>query len=74
MPALKLEKLPDSEPVRMTVMLSPELNRTLAAYARAYEEIYGAPASVQSLIPAMLERFVRSDRAFVRRRKNGEMI
>ena len=65
---LKLAKLPDRVPVKLTIAVSPELNRDLADYARAYEEQYGESESVADLIPAMLQSFLSSDRAFARRR------
>jgi len=37
-------------------------------YARAYEEAYGKAENVTDLIPAMLQAFLSSDRAFLRRR------
>jgi hypothetical protein len=66
---LKLQKLPDRAPVKLSVSLSPELARELDDYAAAYEKAYGTRESVSELIPFMLERFLASDRAFARGRK-----
>jgi hypothetical protein len=66
---LKLGKLPDRTPVKLTIAVPPELNRALNDYARAYEEAYGQAESPAELIPAMLETFLASDRAFARLRK-----
>jgi hypothetical protein len=66
---LKLPKLPDRVPVKLTIAVSPELNRALGDYARVYEEAYGQAESPADLIPAMLETFLASDRAFKRSRK-----
>lgn len=63
---LKLPKLADRVPVRTTILLSPELNQALAAYAELYAEAYGRTEPVAELIPAMLARFLASDRAFVK--------
>ena len=41
MSELRLRKLPDRTPVRMTVNLSPELNQALLDYAALYGEVYG---------------------------------
>ena len=70
MPKLKLGPLPDDKPVRLTVTLPAELHRLLLAYAEALAAEGGATAApgVEKLIPPMLERFVRSDRAFFRLR------
>lgn len=65
---LKLGRLPDRTPVKLVVMLSPELHRALGEYAALYTSIYGQDESVVDLIPAMLSTFLESDRAFVRGR------
>ena len=69
MAAIKLERLPDRTSVKIAIMVSPELNRTLADYTAAYEAAYGQAEAVTELIPAMLESFLASDRAFARMRK-----
>ena len=68
---LKLGKLPDRSPVKLTISISPDLNRHLADYARAYEEQYGEAESVVELIPAMLQAFLDNDRGFQRARRVG---
>ena len=47
---LKLAKLPDRTPVKVTITVSPDLNRALHAYAEIYRETYGAAESVPELI------------------------
>jgi hypothetical protein len=69
MPEMKLPKLPDRAPVKMSISLQPELNRRLLAYAECYRDIYGEAESVAELIPYMLEMFIKSDRVFVKRPK-----
>ena len=69
MPDLKLAKLPDRTPVKIAVTVSPDLNRSLHAYAEIYREPYGATESVPELIPYMLETFLESDRNFARAQK-----
>lgn len=71
MPDLKLAKLPDRTPVRITVTVGPDLNRNLQAYAELYRETYGAAESVAELIPYILESFLESDRRFAKARKEG---
>ena len=71
MPDLKLAKLPDRTPVKITITASPELNRSLHAYAKLYQEKYGAAETVPELIPYILESFLESDRIFARARKEG---
>ncbi len=71
MPELRLSKLPDRTPVKITVTLSPALNRSLCAYAQLYQETYGSAESLSELIPYMLQSFLDSDRAFARARKES---
>lgn len=70
MVGLRLARLPDRTPVKMTIALSPNLNQALADYAELYRESYGQGEPVADLIPAMLASFLESDRAFSRRRGN----
>lgn len=71
MPELKLAKLADRTPVKMTISLSPDLHRALTSYVEAYREAYGQPEPLGELIPAMLASFLESDRAFARRGREG---
>lgn len=69
MAPLRLQKLPDRTPVKLTVALPPELNQALCDYADLYRETYGEAEPVQELVPAMLASFLESDKAFARRRR-----
>lgn len=71
MPELKLAKLPDRTPVRITVTLSPELNQALRQYAGLYRAAYGQAESVAELIPFMLGAFLDSDKGFAKARKDA---
>jgi hypothetical protein len=66
MPNLKLAKLPDRRSVKVTVTLSPDLDKALKAYADVYRQSYGDEEEVCTLIPYMLEQFLASDRAFAK--------
>jgi hypothetical protein len=66
---MKLPKLPDRNPVRITFSAVPELNAALQDYAAAYKLAYGEAASVPDLIPSMLESFLEGDREFAKARK-----
>lgn len=68
---LRLAKLPDRTPVKITITITPDLHRALAAYADIYAEAYGAAEPVQELIPAILASYLESDRAFARHRKGS---
>jgi hypothetical protein len=71
MPELKLAKLPDRTPAKITITVSSDLNLALRHYAEIYRSIYGAEEPVAELIPFMLEAFLEGDREFARARKNG---
>jgi hypothetical protein len=71
MPDLRLRKLPERTPVRVTISLSPDLNHALGLYARIYREAYGQEEPIAELIPAMLASFLDSDRAFALRRRKA---
>jgi hypothetical protein len=72
MPELKLAKLPDRKPVKISIMVSPNLNQKLDAYADAYKAAYGDEEKVSDLIPFILEKFLDGDRQFQgKRRKSG---
>lgn len=65
---LKLPRLPDRTPIKITIALTPDLNDALSDYANAYNEAYGRPEAVTDLIPYMLRAFLESDRGFARRK------
>lgn len=66
---LRLAKLPDRTPVRITIMVAPELAAALADYAEIYRQSYGAEEKPETLVPAMLETFLGGDAGFRRARK-----
>ncbi|MEZ5656263.1 MAG: DUF2274 domain-containing protein [Sphingobium sp.] len=66
MNALRLHKLPDRTPVKLSISILPELHQRLQDYAAAYDEHYGSEEPVVELIPAMLTAFLDSDREFAR--------
>lgn len=63
---LKLAKLPDRTPVKLTITLGAELHQTLKEYASAYQRAYGTDEQVVDLIPFMLEAFMAGDKGFSR--------
>lgn len=69
MPDLKLPKIPDRTPVKMTIQLLPDLADALQQYAAAYEQAYGKVETVAELIRFMLAAFLESDRAFARAKR-----
>ncbi len=63
---LKLRKLPDRTPVKLTITIAPALHRALHAYAELYRDAYGQAEPVNELIPYMLETFLASDRTYAK--------
>jgi len=66
---LKLDKLPDRDPAKITFTASPELKAALNDYAEIYRRTYGHKEGVADLIPFMLEAFMNADPGFKRARK-----
>jgi len=71
MSELKLGKLPDRTPVKITITVGPDLNQALRDYAAIYRATYGEAESVADLIPFMLLGFLESDRGFAKARKEA---
>lgn len=68
---LKLARLPDRTPVKLSISISPDLADALTAYAQLYREAYGQEETVTELIPAMLAGFLASDREFAKARRGA---
>ena len=71
MSELKLAKLPDRTPAKITITVSAELSSALRFYAELYADVYHQAEPVAELIPFMLEAFLESDREFAKARKSG---
>lgn len=69
MSALKIGKLPDTTPVKLSVSVPPDLQADLENYAAVYADAYGENAKVTDLIPSMLSSFMASDSNFKKARK-----
>ena len=67
---LKLGPIPDDKPVRLTIILSAELAALLRSYAEAVGSGDTKPVTVERIVPPMLERFIRTDRVFMRTRRH----
>lgn len=68
MSGIRLPKLPDRTPVKLSISVMPELHQRLQDYTAVYAEHYGSEEPVAELIPAMLAAFLDSDREFARGR------
>lgn len=69
MPKLKLSEVPDDKPVKLTVTLTASQHGHLVAYAHAVAAEQGRTVEPARLVPLILERFIATDRAFARARK-----
>ena len=65
---LKLPRLPDRNPVKLSIAVMPELHQALVDYAALYATTYGRDEPIAELVPAMLAAFLESDRTFIRGR------
>ena len=69
---LKLSAIPDDKPVKLTIELPAPVHRDLVAYSEVLARETGKSVEVVKLIPAMLARFMSTDRAFLKARREKE--
>ena len=70
MAKLKLGRIPDDKPVRLSVELPAAIHRDLVAYAEALGRETGqGTVEPAKLIAPMLVRFMATDRAFAKLRR-----
>jgi hypothetical protein len=69
MEKLKLTAVPDDKPVKLTVELAATVHRDLTAYAEALGRATGQAVEPAKLVAPMLARFMSTDRAFLRARR-----
>lgn len=70
MSKLKLAAIEDDKPVRLAVEIPAAVHRDLAMYAEALGQGAGKAVEPGKLIPPMLARFMATDRAFAKLRRN----
>jgi hypothetical protein len=61
--------VPDERPVKLTIELPAPVHRDLAAYAEVFARQTGQKTEPGKLIAPMLARFMSTDRAFLRARR-----
>jgi hypothetical protein len=69
MAKLKLSAIPDDRPVKLTVELPAAVHPALVVYAEVFAHETGQQIEPTKLVPPMLERFMSTDRAFLRARR-----
>lgn len=67
---LKLGALVDDKPVKLTVELPAAVHRDLAAYAEVLASESGQAVDAAKLVAPMLARFMATDRAFAKARRD----
>ena len=73
MAKLRLGLIESDKPVRMTIELPAGVHRSLVAYADAHAKETGQPAlEPAKIVGPMLERFMATDRGFVRTRRGSK--
>lgn len=65
---LKLGKLPDRTPIKLSITVMPDLHQALTDYAGLYAVTYGREEPVAELVSAIVAAFLESDRAFAKAR------
>ena len=74
MSKLKLGAIADNKPVKLTVELPAAVHRDLLAYAKALARETGQPiADPSKLVAPILARFMATDRAFAKARRNNQV-
>jgi len=68
---MKLDRLPDRVPVKVTTSFAPGDHADLALYAQLYAETYGETVEPAGLVPSIVRAFLAGDAAFRRARKAG---
>lgn len=72
MAKLKLGAIEDDKPVKLTLELPANVHRDLVAYAQVLSRETGRSSiAPEKLIPPMLARFMATDRAFAKARKQA---
>jgi hypothetical protein len=71
---LKLTAIPDDRPVKLTIELPAAVHRDLVTYADVLGRQTGQKLDPTKLIAPMLARFMSTDRAFSRARREKQRI
>ena len=69
---LKLSAVPDDKPVKLSIELPAAVHRDLVAYSEVLSRQTGKAVDVAKLVPAMLARFMSTDRGFLRARRERQ--
>ena len=75
MTRLSLADIADEKPVRLSIEIPARLHRELLAYCAALGagQTSGLPPP-ERVVPAMIERFIATDRSYARQRKAAQFL
>ena len=66
---LKISEILDDKPIKLTIELPAAVHRDLIAYSDVLGRETGKSVDIAKLVPAMLARFMSTDRAFLKARR-----
>lgn len=69
-PKLRIGKLPDLTPVKLSITLDPDTHACLEDYAVIYAESYGESVKPAELVPSIISGFLATDAGFKKARKD----
>ncbi len=68
---LKISPVLRPETARLSLTISKPLMEAMELYAADFGAEFACEADIATLVPQMLEAFIRSDKAFMKRHKNS---
>lgn len=68
MPDLKLGKLPNRTPIKMTISVMPDFEEALRDYASIHSAQHGVESTPADIASGMVEQFIIADREFAKAR------
>jgi hypothetical protein len=72
--SIKLPKLPERTPVKVSISLGPELYRTVLDYIELHRETHGMTEAepITEILPFIVREYLESDKGFAKARKARE--
>jgi hypothetical protein len=71
MKQLKISPAPRPETARLSITISKPLMEAIELYAADFGAEFSCEPDISTLVPQMLEAFIRSDKAFMKRHRNS---
>lgn len=69
--SIRLPKLPDRVPVKVTISLNPDLHRAVTEYSEIYRVTYGQDEAepVAEILPFIIQDYIDNDKGFAKERR-----